>query len=80
MPNYVAFLLVLVQSKFWSDDGDYNDDWNDGIGENGDDDDDDGNDDNDNGDDAAAADDDVDMYIMMRCLCVCLCHEKWSLS
>ena len=51
MPNYVAFLLFLVQSKFWSDEGDYDDDWNDGNGENGDDDGNDDNDDDDNDDD-----------------------------
>ena len=45
--------FFLVQSKFWNDDGDYDDDWNDDNGENGDDDDDDGNckDDNDYDDD-----------------------------
>ena len=51
MSNYVAFRLFLVQSNFWNDDGDYDDDWNDGNGENGDDDGNDDNDDDDNDDD-----------------------------
>ena len=56
--------FFLVQSKFWNDDGDYDDDWNDDNGENGDDDGDDGNcnDDNDDDDDGDDDDDDDDDY------------------